>query len=349
MSDQFECPKCGASYALDRRRVGKAVVCTCGHRFLVPPPEDEAPPTKAPPASPRRQPPPPRVSPMPRARPARRPTKSAPSDESYAEVVPLTEPVEPSHSSATRWADPVDEPPSAPLIEAEVISSDNPYAEPLAPLDDVLPAGGVYADPLRAGSNVPPLRSPSSAGKAAKKRTKKRPDGGNGRPVNFSNWVAYFVFFLILPVSALFTIVGLVQHRSAGTGAAVQVPGNFPNAPSAPSGFAPKSAEPPPSGLPITLWNAARQSRSNEFSVEYRIDRGPLDGTRQYYWVVSDPLGKIEFPIPANVLKPRDKLSGKSSISAVGQFTGPYTTFIEEQVGPTRTRVSNDVSVTSLP
>jgi DNA-directed RNA polymerase subunit RPC12/RpoP len=349
MLDQFECPKCGASYARDRRRVGKAVVCTCGHKFLVPPAQDDVPTTTAPPASPRRHTPAPRVSPMPRAQPTRRPNRAAPSDESYAEVVPLAEPVEPAHSSATRWADPVDEPASTPLMEAEVLSSDNPYAEPLAPLDDVLAAGDAYADPFAAGSLAPPLRSPPPPPRAAKKGKKKRHRSGDSRPVNFSNWVAYFVLFFILPAAALFTIIGLVQHRRAGGRTAVQVPGNVPTPPSAPSGFSPKSAEPPPSGHPITLWNATRQGHLNEFSVEYRIDRAPLDGTRQYYWVVSDPQGRIEFPIPADRWKQRDKLSGKPSLSAGGQFTGPYTMFIEEQVGPARNRVSNDVPVSSGP
>jgi hypothetical protein len=44
MPDQFQCPKCSAAYARERRRVGKAVVCACGHKFLVPPPNYEAPP-----------------------------------------------------------------------------------------------------------------------------------------------------------------------------------------------------------------------------------------------------------------------------------------------------------------
>ena len=106
--------------------------------------------------------------------------------------------------------------------------------------------------------------------------------------------------------------------------------------------------EPSPSGYPITLWSATKRS-SGEFSVEYRQDRGPLDSSRQYYWVVSDPSGKIEFSIPSGAWKKRDRLSGKPAAAASGQFTGPYTTFIEEQVGSSRNRVSNDVRVTIGP
>ncbi|HEX7447945.1 MAG TPA: hypothetical protein VF306_10390, partial [Pirellulales bacterium] len=43
MSETFACPQCGKTYPHAGRKPGKAVVCTCGHRFLVPAPEVRAP------------------------------------------------------------------------------------------------------------------------------------------------------------------------------------------------------------------------------------------------------------------------------------------------------------------
>lgn len=36
MSNFFACPQCGKEYPREKRLTGRAVVCECGHRFLVP-------------------------------------------------------------------------------------------------------------------------------------------------------------------------------------------------------------------------------------------------------------------------------------------------------------------------
>lgn len=224
-------------------------------------------------------------------------------------------------------------------MEAEVVHADNPYAEPISPEDDIFGPASPYAMPVAEVSYPPLLPSaPPPPPKSITKKRKKRRAVGDGPPVNYSNWVAYFVLFLILPVAGILTLIGLSKNRQqAPDGAAWQQPPQQQTTP------APRTTNnPPPSGQAITIWNAQR-SASGEFSVEYRLDKGTLDSSRQYFWVVDDRHGRIEFPIPANALKPHDKLSGRPAGLAPGQFVGPYTTFIEEQSGPSRNRVSNEV------
>jgi len=36
MLNFFACPQCGKEYPREKRLTGRAVVCACGHRFLVP-------------------------------------------------------------------------------------------------------------------------------------------------------------------------------------------------------------------------------------------------------------------------------------------------------------------------
>jgi hypothetical protein len=234
------------------------------------------------------------------------------------------------------------------LVEAEVIQPGTPYAEPdLA--GDLFTQSGPYAE---LGPDQPPLAGAPPA-RHLKKQKKKGGAHAAGSPKRFSDWVAQAVLFFVLPAAALFTVIGLFQRLPqpaqgvAGPNRATQN-SSSPWQPPAPPGSPASANEPPPSGYPVTLWNASKRS-SGEFSAEYRQDRGPLDSSHQYYWVVADPGGKIEFPLPASVWKQRDKLSGKPAEAAPGQFMGPYTTFIEEQVGTSRSRISNDVQVTLTP
>jgi hypothetical protein len=235
-------------------------------------------------------------------------------------------------------------------MEAEVVDVDVPYAEPQDLTGNLFSQSGPYADPV--GTYQPPLVASPLRPPPAKPARKRKKKAGDGSSRSFSEWVAYAVLFFFLPVSALFTVIGLLQPAS-DLRDALAPPGNAPrtNSPQQPSTPTSPPAgvnEPAQSGYPITLWNATKRF-SGEFNVEYRQDRGSLDGSRQYYWVVTDSSGKIEFPIPANVWKQRGKLSGKPAAAAFGQFTGPYTTFIEEQVGSSRNRISNDVPVSVGP
>jgi hypothetical protein len=250
-------------------------------------------------------------------------------------VLPLAEPVSPaSPPAAARWADPVEPSESAPLMEAEVVEPATHFAEPEDLTGTLFSQSGPYADP---GPYQPPLAAaPLSAPPTAKRRKKKGQAGGSGTPKRFSDWVAYAVLFFCLPVAALFTVIGLFVP-SPGPGHALTQPLNSPAA----------ANEPPASGYPITLFNAIKRS-SGDFSVQYRQDRGPLDRARQYYLVVTDPGGRIELPLPGHVWQQRGGLSGNTT-SVPGQFLGPYTMFIEEQVGSSRNRISNDVQVTVSP
>ena len=352
MPDTFQCPQCGAAYTRERRRVGKAVVCTCGHKFLVPPPDFAAPPQPERPPIHQPRPAAPQSRPSSRTRSTQPPSRQATSDDSSGEVLPLAEPVRrATPQPEARWADPIEQQ-EAPLMEAEVVDPAIPYAEPLAPTDDLFGPGGGYTDPLPAtGLYAPPL-VPPPAPKPTKQRKKKRRPTGDGRATNYSNWVAYFVLFLILPAAAIFTVIGVIQYRRPGAvrGAAQPQTDSRPRTPmpgSQPAGSTAVANEPAPSGYAITIWNAVKRGPTGEFSVEYRLDRGPLDPSKQYFWVVIDPRGKIEFPVPIAVWKLRDKLSGTPIKAAPGEFTGPYMTYIEEQVGGTRSRASNEVTVAS--
>lgn len=233
-------------------------------------------------------------------------------------------------------------------MEAEVVQPATPYAEPDDLTGGLFTERGPYADPFAASPPQPSL--PPAFPPLPKKRKKKGRSQDDGRQKSFGDWVAYAVFFFFVPVSALFTVIGLLQpapgadHAVRRTDRAAQG-SNSPRQASAPASPAIAADEPSPSGYPITLWNASKRG-SGEFGVDYRQDRGPLDRSRQYFWVVSDPTGRIEFPISADVWRQKGKLSGKSAAAAPGQFMGPYTTFIEEQFGSSRNRISNDVQIT---
>jgi hypothetical protein len=322
--------------------VGKAVVCACGHKFLVPPGEGQTPPPPAAPQSPQ-----PRVAAAPRSAPPRRQPRQAPGGDSSAEALPLAEPLGPA-PPATRWTDPIDDHESAPIIEAEVVQPDIPFAEPVAPPDGLFGAGGAYSVPVAAGAYAPPRKSPLRPPKPPKKRKKSAvpPEaliffacmtllavaaGYSKSPLLtgllvvacgaftvcgaandwewFMNhhkarlWLAMFgrtgtrIFYgilgSVLVVMGVLIALGLIKNeprrqRSTWPQPKVKkllspVPLTELQSPSSPqSGFAPTTGEPAPSGYPITLWNAVRQGRLGEFSVEYRIDRGPFDTSRQY-------------------------------------------------------------------
>jgi DNA-directed RNA polymerase subunit RPC12/RpoP len=353
MSDSFQCPKCGANYTRERRRVGKAVVCACGHKFLVPPAGVDVPQPDDRRTAPRNPSPvvpqpddrgsaPRNPSSVPRSTPSRPRKPPAPSSDSSAEVLPLAEVVESAPPVPSgRWAEPVQPEPVEELPQAEIVYAADSYAEPAPLAGDLFSAGGAYGDSVGAGDPfAAPLAAPPPPVRQ-KKGGKPRRAAEDGGPVGFSHWVAYIVLFLLLPVAAIFTVFGLIQYRRGGS--IVRAPQQSPAGPS-PSSTQPGPAanEPARSGLAITVWNATKKSQTDEFSIEYRIDQGPLNPSSQYIWVVSAAQGKVEFPIPAAAWKARGKHAGKSS---VGNLTPPYSSHIEEQLGTTRTRVSNEAQV----
>lgn len=103
--------------------------------------------------------------------------------------------------------------------------------------------------------------------------------------------------------------------------------------------------EPPTSGDSITIWDA-RQRAGGVFSVEYRVDGGALNPSGSYFWIISGPAGKVEFPIPGTTwTKKRLQLSGRAQAAGGAELNGPLTCYIEEQLGGTRRRISNEVPV----
>lgn len=317
MSDSFQCPKCGARYARQRRQIGKAVVCACGHKFLVPPLDLESSPPTAPPAtsSPSRSAAP---------RPGRPSPRRASASDSSGEVLPLAEPVEPAAPhSASPWAEPIELQEAEPLMEAEVVYPATPYAEPVM-ADD-------YGQPLAA----------ASAHRQNQVKSHRASSVTGAGPLGFSKGVAYSVLFVLVSAAALFTILGMIQYRRANP-----IDAGRPSAPATADNPPNASNEPATSGYPITIWNATKRASSHDFNLEYRVDRAPLDASHQYFWIVADSTKKVEFPVPASLWKPRDKLSGKPETIAPGEFTGPYTTYIEEQIGTTRSQISNEAPVT---
>ncbi|HET6881051.1 MAG TPA: hypothetical protein VFI31_12895, partial [Pirellulales bacterium] len=329
--DSFECPKCGASYTRERRRIGKAVVCQCGNKFLVPPPPSEPQPREAPrPTSTRTT----RKLGLVTRRP-----EPEPDDDSSAEVLPLADVVQPAMPlPAGRWAEPMAPGQDEPLPEAEVIEGGNPYSDPLSQTNDLSSAGGDYGGPFTSDTYRPPLTTPPPP--AARKPTtkkKRRLGASDGGSISFSNGVAYVVLFLILPASAILTLLYAIGARRAGVPAQQAAPPVRSR--SVPPEAAPFTAQ------PIKLVRVTKRAASDEFTLEYQL-AGTVNQTSHYFWVVNCPQGRIEFPLPGTTWQLSGTLSGKPA--AAGNLAAPFTSFVEEQTGGTRTRVSNEVAVTVI-
>lgn len=247
----------------------------------------------------------------------------------------MAEVVEPAPPAASgRWAKPI-EPEPEDLPQAEIVYPAETYAQPGPLAGDLFSQGGAYGDPFGGGGSYPPMEPThppaSPAGRKKRSRT-----SGDASSMGFTQWVAYLVLFLLLPLAAIFTVFSAIQFRRVGSTV------RRPQQESA--GTAPSFAQPgpAPSGLAITLWNATKKSQSDEFAIEYRLDQGPVHPASRYFWVVNAPQGKIEFEIPTLAWKTRGKHAGKTPI---GNLTPPFTAHIEEQVGTARVRVSNEVQV----
>lgn len=331
MPNTFQCPKCGASYARERRRIGKAVVCSCGHKFLVPPAAGDEPPVRPYSA-------PPHATPRGRASP--KPPRKQPQagSDSSAEVLPLAEVIQPTGPPpAGRWAAPIEPLEAEPVPQAEVVYPAAAYAEPVPAADDLFSAGGAYGNPVGAGAYAAPLAAPPPP-RADGRRKKKSGSAGDGGQMGFSNWVAYVVLFLLLPAAGIFTLLGVVEHRRSGPAGGPQRAANPP-----PPTSLPAPSAPPAASLSVVILRATKKATSDDFSMEYEVGHQPLNPASQYIWVVSSPQGRIEFQIPTPA-QGRGQISGKPAQPA--GLNPPFTTHIEEQSNAARTRVSNEVNVT---
>ncbi|MGH7136410.1 MAG: hypothetical protein ACREHD_11770, partial [Pirellulales bacterium] len=116
-----------------------------------------------------------------------------------------------------RWAEPVET--AEPLPEAEVVY--DAVAEPAEPYpaDDLFTAGGAYGDPIDPASHYPAQAAiPRAVLPPAKVATKMkhRKRATSSGTTNVNDWIAYFVLFALLPMSALFLLLGLVQFFRLG-------------------------------------------------------------------------------------------------------------------------------------
>lgn len=318
MGDTFQCAKCGASYARERRRVGRAVVCACGHKFLVPPPDLGAPSAD--------QPLQPGGRPLPRA-----PTSRA-VDSDTSEVVPLAELIEPRLPPG-RWAEPVEAAETAEsLPEAEIVYASP--AEPAYPADPMLAPGGPYGEPVDRSGGAPEPRRRSVPMAATTKRPRAQP-ANDERGLN----VTYVVLFVVLPVFVLFCVLAIVLYSRFGTAVPEKAP---PVATEPPDVDGDLPGKPAAGGLPILVVRVTKQPASDDFTMEYDVRHGSLNATSQYVWVVSAAQGKIEFQIPTPA-PGRGHISGRPAQPS--GLSPPFTAYIEEESGGARTRVSNEVAV----
>ncbi|HEX5443237.1 MAG TPA: hypothetical protein VFW87_05395 [Pirellulales bacterium] len=262
------------------------------------------------------------------------------------------EPIEiQSAQPAGRWTEPVET--AEPLPEAEIVY--NPVAEPADPGGSLFAPGGAYGDPLALASPYPPSTGiPQTVLPPARVATKKkrRKHAKSSGATNVADWIAYFVLFALLPMSGLIFLLGLVQFIRLGVLASPAPPRGrdvsreaFAGVPAIDDYFRNKRSrkEAISAGLPIVIILARKKRTSDEFTLQYDLRRIPLNATSQYLWVVSSPQGRIEFQITPPAGPGRVEISGKATQPTA--LTPPFTTYIEEQSGGARTRISNEATV----
>lgn len=332
MADSFPCPQCGKTYSRENRLVGKAVVCECGHRFLVPPAEQAAQPPPSFPSLPRSLSP--RAS---RQTPA--PGASVPKGTRPGQPAPRPPQRRPNQTPGrspgqTRWADPVEPEQRAnddtveaePMLVAEVVLT--PAVPPAEDdFDDdaeevvLVPVGAKPAPPARRPAN---LRTPA-------RRPAVPPSTGGRSPARLALMVG-------LPLVALLMIVAAAGVWYFGNRGDIV----------AEAETAQPSAEPPASGEPVTLFGArsVKRGEANEFRVEFRLDGLKPDAKAQYRWVIAGAEGWLEFPVPVSALVPRSRLSGTAPADA-GRMTGPLRCYLEELAAGAlvHDRISNEVPI----
>ncbi len=327
MPEIFHCPECGKEYPRENRLIGKAVACECGHRFLVPPREPAATPLSGVSLGPGPRP----VSPAQPTRPnqvaGQKPARWAdplPPNEPAGEPTPLTE------------ADLIDETPERPAPPRQAY-----VATPAV----VVPYHGNAVGPPSPGAALPatPQQSPPGTHRPVSKPT-------TGGATTMGAWVFRIVVFVFLPTAVVCSALAFYLYSRHGrTGA--------PTAVSSPAGASPAAAnaggakgEPFPAGKLVTIWDGKKISRGGllEFSLEYRLDGLSTSPETKYFWVVVDRSdSKVEFPIPADLLKPRDRLSGQPKGISEAQFPAPYNTHLERQSPGMSQReiISNEIQI----
>lgn len=378
MAETFECPQCKKEYPRENRLVGKAVACECGHRFLVPPPEQQTPlvGVPLPPGAPSSATPPPSASSAP-APSGSGTVRPAPSTGSASLGRPAASKPAPQYPPAqrtaaqkpARWTDPVPAQDAVPLTEADLVADQPPPAQAYGSIDlpppPVAPQPPVYASaapPLGAALPPNPYKTPRPG-----KSKKSRGQASRDNSVSLGLWAAGFVLVVFLPAAGFCAVMAMYRYSQSGwTGRptavapqhrSVEQPGSVEPAPAQQLPDArgepqtPSNGEPLPGGSPVTIWDGKQSANAAqlEFSLEYRLDGLAASPESKYFWIVVDrDQSRVEFPIPASVLKPRDHLSGQPKGVTAAQFRAPYQMYLERQAPGMNQRetISNVIRVT---
>lgn len=307
MSEMFACPQCGKSYSHAGRKPGKAVVCVCGHRFLVPAREVWAPRAELPlhpPNDPR---------PAARAEPRYEPRATPRNPEARTPPPAAPRPSRPTPAPRRQTPPPQE-------LEVEVVYPGNP-AESLA--------AAYVPDPLAAmHAAYEPLAPQRAARPASKSRTESAE--------LFGMWLGRGVLFVVVPLATLCVVIGHLQMYR--TGGLIQNSGKaapFVRRPAAPA-----------AGNLMNINAASMRIAGGVVEFQAHFTRGgfaPRPGQR-YVWIISARQGTVEIPITSAMLTQQSMLTGAARGAAAGRFRSPRTTWIEaHSLSPGgRQRVSNE-------
>lgn len=199
MSEVFACPACGKEYPREKRLIGRAVICVCGRRFLVPPESVQLHSqavTETPTDGPRH-------------------LKASASSVGRASAPAMARPA----PVGARWSDAVipipprrAEPLEAEIValplEAEIVSL------PLAPL--VAPSPSPYMPQVMLGAVPQEYSRPAApAKKKSKKRKRRREESGGGDDSRMSRWIKGAACLLLVLVIRGSIRLGCRQARES--------------------------------------------------------------------------------------------------------------------------------------
>ncbi|MGH7194799.1 MAG: hypothetical protein ACREJM_14870 [Candidatus Saccharimonadales bacterium] len=314
MSETFACPQCGKSYSHSGRKPGKAVVCVCGRRFLVPAPEVRAPRAEVPLHPPSEPRPESRVSPS-RNPAARTPPPAAPRP-APAPRKPAPQPQEP----VAQDLEPQE-------LEAEVVYPGHPAELP--PAAEWAAPAAYASDPLAAmHASYEPLAPPPTARRAARSST--------ASSELFGLWLGRVVLFVVVPLAMLCVVIGHLQMYR--TGGLIQNSGKAAPAIRRPAAPAARNL--------LNINAASMRTAAGGVEFQAHFTRGgfaPQPGQR-YVWIISASQGTVEIPITPEMLTQQSALTGAARGAAARRFRSPCTTWVEAQppgLG-SRQRVSNE-------
>lgn len=309
MSETFACPQCDKTYPHAGRKPGKAVVCVCGHRFLVPAPEVRAPQTEVPLHPPSSEPPS-----EPRRSSSRNPAAASPpatgSHRTYPTVA-APRPLPQQHELEAEVVYPGDSagvPPTAELL--------TPAAYAVAPLPASHPAYEPVAAPVAAARHAPRSSTETSE--------------------SFGLWVGRIVLFGAVPLATLCFVIGHLQmYRHGGL--------ILNSGKGAPLIRRPAAAA---NGNLLSINAASMRTAggSVEFHAQFAQNGFAPQSGQQYVWIISANQGTVEIPISSPMLTQQNVLTGTARGAVARRLRPPCTTWIESRPPAPlgRQRVSNE-------